>query len=127
MATESVVPAVFAAADNAIASLLTVAATTPGSPFENHLPNDLAFDSGHVFVRADGPAGGVPFADLLQRANLRLVTGSGRSEATFGNPKPKYSTHSFGCHFVEVTWRPESARLPPTPPLPVIHAARLLP
>ena len=34
-----------------------------------------------------------------------------KSEATLGNAKPKYSTHSFGCHFVEVTWQPEIARL----------------
>src|SRR6266481_6206095 len=32
MATESVVPAVLAAADNAISLLLTIATTTPGSP-----------------------------------------------------------------------------------------------
>src|SRR5258708_36518382 len=124
--TESVVPAVFAAADNAIASLLTVPAITPGSPFENHLPNHLAFDSGHVFARADGPAGGGPFADLLQRANLRLVTGSGRSEATFGNPKPKYSTHSFVCHFAEVTWQPEIARLHVSRALAVMDARRII-
>src|SRR5260370_985420 len=92
MATESVVPAVFAAADSAIASLLTIAAMTPGSPFENHKPDDLAFDGGRVFVKADGPAKGVPFADLLRRANLRLVTGSGKSDATFGNPKPKFTS-----------------------------------
>src|ERR671918_1481834 len=35
MATASVIPAVFDAADNAIKSLLTVATTGPGSPFEN--------------------------------------------------------------------------------------------
>src|SRR6266568_2590264 len=34
MVTASMVPAVFAAADNAIASLLRIATTTPGSPFE---------------------------------------------------------------------------------------------
>ena len=39
MATGSVVPAVFAAADSAIASLLTVATTTPGSPFEKRKPD----------------------------------------------------------------------------------------
>ena len=94
--TGSVVPAVFAAADNAIASLLAVATTTPGSPFEKRKSDDLAFEGGRVFVKADGPAQGVPFADLLRRANLRLVTGSGKSEATLGNPKPKFSTHSFG-------------------------------
>jgi xanthine dehydrogenase YagR molybdenum-binding subunit len=124
--TGSLVPAVFAAADNAIASLLMIAATTPGSPFEKHKPDDLAFEGGRVFVKADGSAGGVPFTDLLQCANLRLVTGSGRSEGTFGNPKPKFSTHSFGCHFVEVTWQPEIARLRVSRVVTVIDAGRIL-
>src|SRR5262249_51850367 len=43
MATASVVPAVLAAADGAVASLLNVAATTPGSPFAKRKPDDLAF------------------------------------------------------------------------------------
>jgi xanthine dehydrogenase YagR molybdenum-binding subunit len=126
MATGSVVPAVFAAADNAIASLLTIATTTPGSPFEKRKPDDLAFEGGRVFMKADGPANGVPFADLLRRANLRLVTGSGRSEATFGEKKPKFSTHSFGCHFVEVTWQPEIARLRVSRVVTVIDAGRII-
>jgi xanthine dehydrogenase YagR molybdenum-binding subunit len=126
MATASVVPAVFAAADNAIASLFTIATTTPGSPFEKRKPDELAFESGRVFVKADGPVRGVPFADLLRRANLRLVTGGGKSEATFGNPKPKFSTHSFGCHFVEVTWQPEIVRLRVSRVVTVIDAGRIL-
>jgi xanthine dehydrogenase YagR molybdenum-binding subunit len=126
MATESVVPAVFAAADNAIASLLTIATTTPGSPFEKRKSDELAFEDGRIFVKADGSAASVPFADLLRRANLPLVTGSGRSEATFGNPKPKFSTHSFGCHFVEVTWQPEIARLRVSRVVTVIDAGRIL-
>jgi xanthine dehydrogenase YagR molybdenum-binding subunit len=126
MVTGSVVPVVFAAADNAIASLLTIATTTPGSPFAKRKTNELAFEGGRVFVKADGPAKGVPFADLLRRANLRLVTGSGKSEATFGNPKPKFSTHSFGCHFVEVTWQPEIARLRVNRVVTVIDAGRIL-
>ncbi len=126
MVTGSVVPAVFAAAHNAIASLLTIAMTTPGSPFENRKPDELAFEGGRVFAKADGPAKTVPFADLLQRANLRLVTGSGKSEGTFGNPKPKFSTHSFGCHFVEVTWQPEIARLRVSRVVTVIDAGRIL-
>jgi xanthine dehydrogenase YagR molybdenum-binding subunit len=126
LATPSIVPAVFQAADNAIASLLTIATTTPGSPFEKRKSDDLAFEGGRVFVKADGPAGGVPFADLLQRANLRLITGSGKSEATFGNPKPKFSTHSFGAHFVEVTWQPEIARLRVNRVVTVIDAGRIL-
>jgi xanthine dehydrogenase YagR molybdenum-binding subunit len=126
MVTGSVIPAVFAAADNAIASLLTIATTTAGSPFEKRKVDDLAFEGGGVFVKADGPAGGVRFADLLRRANLRLVTGSGKSEATFGNPKPKFSTHSFGCHFVEVTWQPEIARVRVSRVVTVIDAGRIL-
>jgi xanthine dehydrogenase YagR molybdenum-binding subunit len=126
LATESVVPAVFGAADAAIASLRTVATTTPGSPFAKRKPDELAFEGGRVFVKTEGPARGVPFADLLRRANLRLVTGNGKSEGTFGNPKPKLSTHSFGCHFVEVTWQPEIARLRVGRVVTVIDAGRII-
>ncbi len=126
MATASVVPAVLAAADSAISSLLTVAATTPGSPFENRKPDDLAFHDGQVFVKSEGAAKGVPFPDLLRRANLRLVTGSGSSAASFGNPKPKFSTHSFGCHFVEVTWQPEIARLRVSRVVTVMDAGQII-
>jgi methylaspartate ammonia-lyase len=79
-----------------------------------------------VFVKADGSAGGVRFADLLGRANLRLVTAIGRSEATFGDPQPKFSTHSFGCHFVEITWQPEIARLRVSRVVTVIDAGRIV-
>src|ERR1700736_4213500 len=125
MVTRSMVPAVFAAADNAIESLPTVG-TAPGTQFEKHKPADLSFEGGQVFVKAEGPAKGMPFVDVLRRANLRLVTGSGKSEATFDNPKPKFSTHSFGCHFVEVTWQPEIARLRVNRVVTVIDAGRIL-
>jgi xanthine dehydrogenase YagR molybdenum-binding subunit len=126
LATESVVPAVFAAADSAIASLLTIATMTPGSPFEKRPTRDLAFERGRVFLKADGAGKGMAFDDLLRRANLGLVTGSGQSEAAFGNPKPKYSTHSFGCHFVEVTWQPEIARLRVSRVVTVVDAGRII-
>lgn len=84
MATGSVIPAVFAAADNAIKSLLTVATKTPGTPFEKHKADELALEGGRVFVKASGSNSGVPFAEVLRHANLRLVTGSGKSEPTFG-------------------------------------------
>ena len=126
MATASVIPAVIAAADNAIGSLLNIATSTPGSPFQNSKRDDLALEAGKIFVKADGPVSSVPFADVLRRANLRLVTGNGRSEATFGNPKPKFSTHSFGAHFVEVTWQPEIARLRVSRVVSAIDAGRIL-
>jgi xanthine dehydrogenase YagR molybdenum-binding subunit len=126
MATESVVPAVFAAADEATALLLTAATNAPGSPFASRLPSDLAFDGGRVFVKADGLAKGIPFAEVLRRANLRLVTGRGRSEGTRDDPKPKFSTHSYGCHFVEVAWQPEIARLRVSRVVTVIDGGRIL-
>jgi xanthine dehydrogenase YagR molybdenum-binding subunit len=126
MATASVIPAVSAAASKAIKSLLTLAAKTAGSPFENRKPGDLAFENGRVFLKSNGTTGGVPSADVLKRANVRLVSGSGKSEATFGNPKPKFSSHSFGCHFVEVTWQPEIARLRVNRVVTVIDAGRII-
>jgi xanthine dehydrogenase YagR molybdenum-binding subunit len=81
---------------------------------------------GRVFVKADGAANGVPFGDLLRHANLRLIRGSGKSEASFGNPTPKYSTHSFGGQFVEVTWQPEIARLRVSRVVTVIDAGRII-
>jgi xanthine dehydrogenase YagR molybdenum-binding subunit len=128
MATGSVVPAVFAAADNAAKSLMTLATTTPGLPFEKNEPDDLAFESGRVFVKANGPADGIPFVDILRRGNVRFVAGSGSSEATWGQEekKPKFSTHSFGCHFVEVTWEPAIARLRVNRVVTVIDAGRII-
>jgi xanthine dehydrogenase YagR molybdenum-binding subunit len=126
LATGSMVPAVFAAADKAIESLLTIATTTAGSPFENHEPNELAIAEGCVFVKANGPNGGVPFADLLRRANVRFVTGNGKGEGTFGEENPKFSKHSYGCHFVEVTWQPEIARLRVSRVVTVIDAGRII-
>jgi xanthine dehydrogenase YagR molybdenum-binding subunit len=126
MATPSLVNAVFAAADQAIESLKTVAVFTPGSPFLNHKPEDVTFHNGALFLKHEGPAKNVPFADALQRANLGLVTGNGQSAATFGDPHPKYSTQSFGCHFVEVTWQPEIARLRVSRVVTVIDAGKII-
>jgi xanthine dehydrogenase YagR molybdenum-binding subunit len=126
MATASVIPAVMAAANKAIDALFNVATATPGSPFEKRKPDELGFEGGRVFIKANGSAGGVPFADVLKRANLRLVSGSGKSEATFGEKKPKFSTHSFGCHFVEVTWQPEIARLRVNRVVTVIDGGRII-
>lgn len=125
MATGSLVPAVFRAADQAIQSLLDLAVATPSSPFASRSVEDLEFRHGKVFAKADGAAGGVPFADLLRAANLRLIAGSGRGASTFGE-KAKFSTHSFGCHFVEVTWQPEIARLRVSRVVSVIDAGRIV-
>jgi len=126
LATSSVIPAVFKAADQAIASLFITAVTTPGSPFLGRQPGDLALQSGRVFLKAQGPAGAVPFGELLRRANARLVSGSGSSDMTAFAPNPKFSRHSFGCHFVEVTWQQEIARLRVSRVVTVMDAGRIV-
>ena len=47
-------------------------------------------------------------------------------KATFGEAKPKLSTHSFGAQFVEVTWQPEIARLRVNRVVTVIDAGQIL-
>jgi len=126
LATSSVIPAVFKAADQAISSLMIVAISTPGSPFLGRKPEDLALEGGRVFVKAEGIAKGVPFSDVLRQANARLVTGAGSSEQTAFAPNPKFSMHSFGCHFVEVTWQPEIARLRVSRVVTVMDAGHIL-
>jgi xanthine dehydrogenase YagR molybdenum-binding subunit len=125
-ATASVVNAVLHAADQAIGSLKTIAVSTPGSAFVNRNPGDLGFEEGKVFAKNEKDANRVPFLDVLRRANLRLVTGNGRATATIGDPKPKLSTQSFGCHFAEVTWQPEIARLRVSRVVTVIDAGKII-
>jgi xanthine dehydrogenase YagR molybdenum-binding subunit len=125
MVTGSLVPAVFQAADNAIAALARMA-TAPGGPFEKNKPDELGFENGKVFVKKDGAAGGIAFADVLNRSNMRMASGHGSAQGSFGNPEAKFSTHSFGCHFVEVTWQPETARLRVNRVVTVIDAGHIL-
>lgn len=125
LATSSVVPAVFQAADAAIESLKKMA-VAPGGSFEKHKPDDLAFEEGRLFVRADRAQSGVAFADVLRRANVRLATGNGKGAPSFGDPNNKTSQHSFGCHFAEVTWQPEIARLRVSRVVTAIDAGRIL-
>jgi xanthine dehydrogenase YagR molybdenum-binding subunit len=126
LVTGSVIPAVFQAADHAINSLLGVATDTPGSPFEKRQAKELRFADGKVFIKAESRSDGVPFAELLQCAKLRQVAGEGKAEGTFGEEKPSVSKHSFGCHFVEVTWQPEIARLRVSRIVSAIDAGRIL-
>ena len=53
-------------------------------------------------------------------------TGSGSSERTAFVPNPKFSMHSFGCNFIEVSWQPEIARLRVSRVVTVMDAGRIL-
>jgi xanthine dehydrogenase YagR molybdenum-binding subunit len=126
-ATASVIPAVLQAAQNAMQVVLTVAASGENSPFAGRTTDALAFGNGRVHLKGKAPETGVGFQDVLQRGNMSAASGRGKSTGTFGNPDPrKYSTHSFGAQFAEVTWQPEIARLRVTRVVTVIDAGRIM-
>jgi xanthine dehydrogenase YagR molybdenum-binding subunit len=126
MVTASVIPAVLAAAGKAAESLLGIAAKTPGSKFTGKKPTDLTLEGGRVQAKGDGDT--VPFQDILRQAKMRSVMGQGSSEGTFNEDesKAKFSSHSFGAHFVEVVWQPEIVRLQVNRVVSVIDAGRIL-
>ena len=113
MVTASLVPAVLEAAENAIQKVQYVA-TTAG-PFAGQSADNLVFNNGRINGKDQSSAGGVPYQEVLQSANVDSISGTGRSKGDFtdllGLTKPKLSSHSFGAQFIEVTWQPEIARL----------------
>jgi xanthine dehydrogenase YagR molybdenum-binding subunit len=128
MVTGSVIPAVSAACDQAISTLLFAASKIPGAPFVGKAPADLALTSGKVHEKKNPPDSGTPYETLLKQANVGEAIGHGKSEGTFLNPnfKPTHSTHSYGAHFVEVTWDPDIARLRVSRVVTVIDAGRII-
>jgi xanthine dehydrogenase YagR molybdenum-binding subunit len=127
MATASVVPAVLEAAGKGIDSLLATAVSAPGSKFAGRKAADLEYTNGRVHARGEPATGGIPYQDFLRMGNQQAVSGRGSSEGTFGlATKPQFSSHSFGAHFVEVTWQPEIARLRVSRVVSVIDAGRIL-
>jgi xanthine dehydrogenase YagR molybdenum-binding subunit len=127
MVTASAVHAVTEAAANAVGALLATAAKASGSKFAGRKASELEYTSGMVHAKGESVSSGMPFADLLRAGNLQSVSGVGNSQATFGSAtKPKFSSHSFGAQFVEVTWQPEIARLRVSRVVTVIDAGRIL-
>jgi xanthine dehydrogenase YagR molybdenum-binding subunit len=116
-AAAAVVPAVLEAADKAIERLLALA------PDEN-----LDYTSGRVHREGEPSASGIAFEEFLRSRNVRALSALGSSEGrgAFGTTKPAFSSHSFGAHFVEVTWQPEIARLRVNRVVTVIDAGRIL-
>jgi len=126
MVTASVIPAVSAASDQAISNLLFTTTQTANSPFAGKTFNELALTNGRVHEKNSPPDNGIPYETVLKNANVSEATGNGKSEGTFLKRADKYSTHSFGAHFVEVTWDPGIARLRVRRVVTVIDGGRII-
>ena len=86
---------------------------------------DLEFSRGRVSDRAQCATDDVRRG--AQGGEARAGLGPGSGQGTFRRKeKPKLSSHSFGAHFVEVTWRPEIARLRVPRVVSVIDAGRII-
>ena len=125
-ATASVIPSVLEAIEKAQQSLFMIASQSKDPGFAGQKADAMAFTNGCVHLKGKSPDTGVRFEQILTAANVRAVSGSGKSEGTFGNPNRKHSTHSFGAQFAEVTWQPETARLRVSRVVTVIDAGRII-
>jgi xanthine dehydrogenase YagR molybdenum-binding subunit len=125
-ATASVTPPVIEAIEKAQQTLFTIAGQGKDPKFAGQKPEAMAFTDGCVHLKDKSPDTGVRFEQILTAGNLRAVSGSGKSEGTFGDPKRKFSTHSFGAQFAEVTWQPETARLRVSRVVTVIDAGHII-
>jgi xanthine dehydrogenase YagR molybdenum-binding subunit len=125
-ATASVIPAVLEAIEKAQQTVFALATSGESAPFAGQKADALAFTNGRVHAKDKAPESGVTFDAILTKAGVRAASGQGKSEGTFGDPKRKFSTHSFGVHFAEVSWQPEIARLRVPRVVTVIDAGRIL-
>ncbi len=123
MASASVIPAVYQAADGAIQKLLLTAISAQNSRFSGKKPEDLEFKDGQV--RLKGQAEGQEFSLVLRGARVSSASGNGSAAGTFGAP-PTVSRHSYGVHFVEVTWEEATARLRVNRVVTVIDAGKII-
>ena len=130
-ATASLVPAVLqatrAAMDQALRTVAQAQAQGQVGPFAGSAPETLEFSAARVHRKSSAAASGVPFEKLLQAAQLGYVSGSGHSGASAADTDAKQvSIHSYGAHFVEVTWEPALARLRVARVVTVMDAGRII-
>ncbi|CAM5360319.1 4-hydroxybenzoyl-CoA reductase subunit alpha OS=Afipia felis OX=1035 GN=hcrA PE=4 SV=1 [Afipia felis] len=123
-ATASVIPAVLQAVRQAKKAAIDLAVRTQNSPLLNYKLEEIEFAGGEIGVTG-GPR--MAFDRAIEMAGAASVSGQGKSEGGFADPlKKKYSLHSYGAHFVEVSWQPEIARLRVERVVTVIDGGRVI-
>jgi xanthine dehydrogenase YagR molybdenum-binding subunit len=128
LVTASVIPAISQAANRAVRSALMMATNGDTAPFAGKKPEDLGFTNRRIHLKEKAPETGLDYAEILKRVNVSTASGSGKSGEYFGGPEAeqKYSVHSFGAQFAEITWQPEIARLRVSRVVTVIDSGRIL-
>jgi xanthine dehydrogenase YagR molybdenum-binding subunit len=126
-ATASVIPAGLQAARAATDMVLARAVAVEESPFYRADKDTLAFGAGRVHRKSETREQGVPFAQILQAAKMHAASGKGSAQGGFDDPlKKHHSIYSYGAHFAEVTWQPETARLRVSRVVTVIDGGRMI-
>jgi xanthine dehydrogenase YagR molybdenum-binding subunit len=126
MATASLVGPIHEAVARAGAALIAAACAAEGGPFSGSRPEELDFVEGQIVAKA-GNRQAMAFDTVLKAIRLPSMSGFGSGTGTFMAPgKPAVSKHSYGAHFIEVTWQPEIARLRVARTVSVIDAGRIL-
>ena len=123
-ATASVVPAIAQATDKAVQAVLKAAPKVSDSPFAKADPKTLKFGQGRVYASDKSPGNGVRFEEVLQANKLVGLDGQAKTDET--DEQKKYSTHSFGAHFCEISFDPEVFRLRVTRWLTVMDGGRMI-
>lgn len=126
MVTGSLIPAVTQACSKLTDALLSAASSSPFSPYSGVDAKELKYSHGMIHRKEEPEQNGIAFDKFLQKCNFNNFVGSGTSAGTFGGGKPKESKHSYGAHFIEITWQPETARLRVNRVVTVIDAGRIL-
>ena len=98
MTTASVMPAVKAAAEDALKKLVQCGLQNKNSPFYGRSAKEVTAAEGRVSAR-DGKAAQT-YAEVLRTAGVEQIEGEARVEP--GEEQKKYSFHSFGAQFAQV-------------------------
>jgi xanthine dehydrogenase YagR molybdenum-binding subunit len=126
MLTASLVGPISAAIAAAGEALLGLAVADQNTPFSGAKAKELQFRQGRIEAQ-NGNRPTMIFDEVLRGLKISAVSGQGSGEGSFGaQGKPKFSSHSFGAHFAEVTWQPDIARLRVSRVVSVFDAGRIL-
>jgi xanthine dehydrogenase YagR molybdenum-binding subunit len=123
-ATSSVVPAIAQATDRAIQAVLKAAVRSNDSAFAKVDPKTLKLTGGRVHVADRSPDTGIAFQEILHGNRLSGLDGQAKTNET--DEQKKFSTHSFGAHFCEVSFDPDVVRLRVTRWLTVMDGGRMI-